>query len=97
MRKLTNLLPILFITIFFSCGNEKSKSDKLKEQFEVKQPTSLAEAEANWKDYHGVGPVSELTLPSEINQEMSTKGQEIFEAKCTACHKIEKKIHWPFS
>jgi mono/diheme cytochrome c family protein len=43
----------------------------------------------------GVGPVKNLVLPAEIDQELVAKGSEIFIAKCTACHKPDKKYIGP--
>ncbi len=44
----------------------------------------------------GVGPIQEeMNLPSEIDEQLAAKGEEIFKAKCTACHKIEEKYVGP--
>lgn len=42
----------------------------------------------------GVGPVSELKLAA-LSPDMARKGQELFKAKCSACHKIEEKYVGP--
>lgn len=39
----------------------------------------------------GVGPIKNVDLPEEIDQELADKGQEIYEANCTACHNPYKK------
>ena len=43
----------------------------------------------------GIGPIKEVDLPAEIDQDMAAKGQEIYEAKCTACHKPTEKFIGP--
>ncbi|MFY0625534.1 MAG: cytochrome c [Reichenbachiella sp.] len=92
--KLITLITIAVVAL--SCSSDKSSSDKLREKYNVKkEPTSLAEAEANWKDYKGVGPITSITIPVEIDAELAATGQEIFEAKCTACHKTEKRFIGP--
>lgn len=42
----------------------------------------------------GIGPVKTVTI-GEIDQTMVAEGKEIFEAKCTACHKMESKYIGP--
>lgn len=43
----------------------------------------------------GIGPVKELVLPAEIDQELAAKGLEIYDLKCTACHKATEKFIGP--
>lgn len=42
----------------------------------------------------GVGPISELSL-DEIDQVLVSTGKAVFEAKCTACHKMDKRFVGP--
>ncbi len=91
------ITPVVLLVFLFACGGGgKSDADKLREKYAVKaEPKTLAEAEANYKDYKGVGPVTSVEIPVEIDQAMATKGQEVFEAKCTACHKTNKRFVGP--
>lgn len=60
------------------------------------EPTSLEEAEKNWSSYFGVGPInSSFTLPAQVDQELANSGKTIYDAKCTACHKVDKKFIGP--
>ena len=43
----------------------------------------------------GVGPIEELELPEEIDADLATSGQEIFEQFCTACHKFDERYVGP--
>jgi mono/diheme cytochrome c family protein len=42
----------------------------------------------------GVGPVSEVKLAS-IDNSLVTKGEQLFTAKCSACHKISERLVGP--
>lgn len=42
----------------------------------------------------GVGPVSEVKLAS-IDKSLVTKGEQLFTAKCSACHKINERLVGP--
>ncbi len=60
------------------------------------EPTSLEEAEAKWKDYYGVGPItSSFSVPDEVDQELAATGKQIYDLKCTACHKADKRFIGP--
>ncbi len=43
----------------------------------------------------GVGPITSLTLPAEIDQAMAAKGAEVYKKMCTACHRADKKFIGP--
>lgn len=43
----------------------------------------------------GIGPISELILPAEIDADMAKTGEEIYMLKCTACHKPLEKFIGP--
>lgn len=96
---------LLLSLIVLSCGG---KEEKKKEGFSVErqksqteQPKSETEApttkaseriELNNK---GVGPITDLTLNDEIDQEMATKGEGIYNQMCLACHRVGKKFIGP--
>ncbi|MBL7671117.1 MAG: cytochrome c [Bdellovibrionaceae bacterium] len=42
----------------------------------------------------GIGPVTEVKIEG-LNVELATKGKAIFEAKCSACHKVEERYVGP--
>jgi mono/diheme cytochrome c family protein len=94
MRKLS----VFFIAMAFiasSCGGGKTESSSTKEKFKKKPAQSVAEMEKNFQKYNGVGPITALELPAEVDAAMSEEGRVIFEAKCTACHKLKKKFIGP--
>ncbi len=82
---------LVFLSLFlWACGgDQKSKEKPRLSRVEPADPY------ANWADNHGVGPISAFTLPADVDQELAAKGQEVYEAKCTACHKAEKKFIGP--
>lgn len=88
------LLYLTVITSFlFACGggDGKSKIDQIKEQSKMEP----ADPYENWASNHGIGPIKAFTLPAEIDQDLALKGQEVYDAKCTACHKAEKRFIGP--
>lgn len=79
--------------VLISCGggDGKSAADRIKEQAQI----APADPYENWESNNGIGPIKSLELPAEIDKELALKGQEIYEGKCTACHKSEKKFIGP--
>ncbi|NOZ45963.1 MAG: cytochrome c [Chlorobi bacterium] len=43
----------------------------------------------------GFGPITEVNLTDEINQDLVSRGKTIYDAKCTACHKPTEKFIGP--
>lgn len=46
-------------------------------------------------DNKGVGPVTNLVLPGEINQELAARGKQLFDTNCISCHLAENKLVGP--
>lgn len=79
--KVLLIVSIIFFAILLGCKEKNSQSDE--------DDTPIDPMKEK-----GIGPVSELKL-GPIDQTMVEKGKEIFELKCTACHKFEEKVVGP--
>lgn len=44
---------------------------------------------------HGIGLVKHLDLGSSIDDALAAKGAEVFQAKCSSCHKMEERYVGP--
>ncbi len=89
----------LFAVVLFSCGQEK-KPPKKKASFgqanvlttqEDKSPSSSALVDLS---NLGIGPVNDLVF-SKIDDEMVQLGKQLYDQKCTACHKFDKRYIGP--
>lgn len=90
IQTLSFLSLILFF--FLSCGGEAPATDGTPKP----APKSMIADEVDPMDNMGVGPITEaITLPETIDEALVTKGIEVYEAKCTACHKPDKKFIGP--
>ena len=81
----------IIIALFMSaCGGgseEKESKGKFAPQ-PVAKPLTFEEAQADWKNQKGLGPITSVEL-GELDLELAKKGLEIYELKCTACHAPE--------
>jgi len=94
--KLNTLILLSLAFIATSCGSGSTENSEAETVAEAPAaPMTLEEAEKGWETNNGVGPIKSLDLPAEIDQAMADAGQVVYEAKCTACHKIEKKFIGP--
>ncbi len=84
---------LLLITLVFSlqaCGNGDT-ADRAGDQADTEE-AGLTEFELE----HGIGPVTErIEIDDEIDQEMVTKGRNIYEMKCEMCHNMEGRMVGP--
>ncbi len=84
---------VLILSLASCGGGDKSK----KEDSGALSPAKEAKSEESPSDpmsNKGIGPISTVSL-GDIDQAMVTKGETVFKAKCSACHKISKKFVGP--
>lgn len=80
----------LAAAVITSCGGEGKKEEKAS--VPVEEQKEAVEIDP-MKD-KGVGSITSITL-GEIDQKMADEGKVLFMAKCTACHKISKRLIGP--
>ena len=103
MKPVLKILSLFIVLLVISCGGDEKK----KESSKVKIKSQTTEKKADTKKAttkpsetidltnKGVGPITSLTLPAEIDQAMVTKGADVYKKMCTACHKVGKKFIGP--
>ena len=74
-----------------SCGGGDSQPKEEKKLFTTPPPEAVA---ADPMQNKGIGPITSITL-AEIDQAMVAEGAKIYDEKCTACHKVDKKYIGP--
>jgi len=92
--KLTlKLLAIVLLTLSLQAcgGGEESSNQNGSGQTATQNESGLSEFELE----HGVGPVDEAVELGELDQALAAQGKEVFEAKCTACHKTNERYIGP--
>ena len=103
MKYVLKSLGLLILFLIISCGGkeEKKESDEIQlgsysKKEEVKKPeTTSVEVDMNDMSNKGIGPIKNIEIPEEIDPAMAEKGKAIFNSKCMACHKPDKKFIGP--
>lgn len=97
----THFKLLVFVLIFNCTETPKKEPPKLKIQShkteQVVTKTKEVQKVSTSIDLvnKGIGPIKSLTLNSEIDSAMATKGGELFKKMCTACHRVGKKYIGP--
>ena len=87
------LLSALAILFLASCGG--GSSEESDESSEAPKSMLAEEAPSDPMENKGIGPIKSLTLDAEVDAEMASAGQVVYEQMCTACHKAEKNFIGP--
>ncbi|NNF18750.1 MAG: cytochrome c [Flavobacteriaceae bacterium] len=98
-------LLLVSLLLFAACGG---KTEEKKDGFNVERQkqestTSNPEAETDRVKASelvdlknkGVGGITKVELPTEIDQAMAAEGEAIFKQYCMACHRVGKKFIGP--
>ncbi|MBD3615037.1 MAG: cytochrome c [Gracilimonas sp.] len=93
--KLTKISISAVITLaflFHGCGGNNGEQKQQSNKTVQENESGLTAFELE----HGIGPVSEtISLGDEVDMELVQKGKEIFELKCSACHKVNERYIGP--
>ena len=80
------LTLLLFSLVLFQC-----KQKEVKGEFSFAKKETSAQMQAS-KIVNlvnkGIGPIDSVHMDEEIDMEMASSGESVFEKKCTACHKV---------
>jgi len=89
------------IVIFTACGGGEGAethdpvSHAGDAATETPAETTQEEAAATEEYAMGIGPVTERMELGAIDDALATTGEEVFTAKCTACHKMDARVVGP--
>ncbi|HLW14782.1 MAG TPA: cytochrome c [Flavobacteriaceae bacterium] len=102
MRKY--VLIFLFAGLLTSCGNSEDKKSKPEvkigaQSSSTEKPKETPKAVTSAEDLRdmnnkGVGVIKNVTL-GDLDPALAAKGEEVFKANCTACHKTDRKFIGP--
>lgn len=90
--KLRILLTLLTASLFlFACGNNGESTDRTESTAQTEEQ-GLTDFELE----HGIGPITErVNIGDEIDDDLLTKGRNIYEMKCEMCHNMEGRMVGP--
>jgi len=75
-------------------GDEQASTSDAEETSEESNEDVPPSKQINLED-KGVGPIDNVELAEEIDQDLVDEGKTLYEAKCTICHHVDKKVIGP--
>ena len=101
MKTIGKLCLVIMSLFLISCGGnnakEKSSSTPKTTTKSTSKPKKSNVPASKMVDLtnKGVGPIKTLDVSTTIDQTKVKHGEEIFNSKCKACHKVDKRFIGP--
>ena len=83
-RRILLGISIGMISLLMACGDSGNSATNADSNNE-----SAASSNQGTSDEKGIGPIKEVSLNNPLNDDMAAKGKEIYELKCSSCHKLD--------
>ncbi len=88
-NKLSTLLIFGLLFTLGCAGNDQKNDTNNNEAAEV------TTAPSDWTTNKGIGPITDINFAADVDVAMAEEGKTIFTAKCSACHKPNKRYIGP--
>ena len=102
MFKLYILILSVLVLTLLSCGKAEAEKkagfsyeNMMSKTNKTSTETKVLASEKIDLINKGIGPVTSLELPKEIDYALAKNGEAIFKKMCTACHRPDKKFIGP--
>jgi len=88
--------PILLAALAMACGGGGGAADDGADDAPAasSSPATAAGLSADELKY-GIGPIRDLDLDDDLQDDLVARGAEIFRTKCSACHKLDERYVGP--
>ncbi|MEP0861299.1 MAG: cytochrome c [Ignavibacterium sp.] len=94
MKKIFSFVfAVAFTILITSCGGDEQKSADFSKSKSVN--TDLSGGLSEFELENGIGPVKQKLELGPIDPKLVKKGEEIFNTKCVACHKLDERYVGP--
>ena len=91
----------LLVFALFVVGCGEKKEEKKDNDFEISRakkeeaPKDDSEGIPVDLDNKGIGPITSITFPDEIDEELAAQGEAKFNSICIACHMVDQRMIGP--
>ena len=97
--KMRNLLYLFLISLgvtLASCSGDNNGAAPNNEQIaKTEKPAEAASVSTDPMKNKGIGPIKSVDINDELEEVYVTRGENVFNSKCSACHKFEEKYVGP--
>ncbi len=92
MRIYKVILAFAVAILIVSCGGGNKKN---KNKSESKPVAEKKQEKQDPMKNKGIGPIKSVDISKPVDKALAKKGEELFKAKCSACHKTTKRFIGP--
>lgn len=90
-RKLLGGIIVCTVIFILGCGGGSKESSEQ----EAAPPQSMVAEDPDPMEDKGIGPITSIVIPNEIDMELARQGEDVYNSMCTACHKPESDFIGP--
>lgn len=91
LSRIMVVIGLLLALMLIGCGGNNDNANQ-QTQSKKQNESGISAFERE----HGIGPVTEtISLGAEVDPELAQKGKELFELKCSACHRVNERYIGP--
>lgn len=90
-RKLLGGIIVCTVIFIFGCGGGSKEGSEQ----EAAPPQSMVAEDPDPMEDKGIGPITSIVIPNEIDMELARQGEDVYNSMCTACHKPDSDFIGP--
>ena len=95
MRPTLRAAVLLCSAALVACGGGKADSGQAATTTSSSGAASAGSGLSDFELKHGIGPVTEEVKVGPVDAALVHEGQEVFQEKCSACHKADERYVGP--
>lgn len=96
MKYILKFTPVLATLVLLNCSGKKDQTDSFDiTKSKAKEGVEVKASERVDLENKGIGPVTEVVLSEEIDQDLAKTGEGLFNQYCLICHKPNEKFIGP--
>lgn len=88
--------PLLLAAMAMACGGGEGAKEGADDAPAATSSSSATAAGLSADELkYGIGPIRDLDLDDDLDDDLIERGAEIFRTKCSACHKLDERYVGP--
>jgi len=95
MKYLITVSLLLLSLLSWGCSSSAQKSDDNQANAQTASARKSSNGLTSFQMKNGIGPIKKEVEVGKLDHELAEKGKEIFESKCTSCHKLGQRYVGP--
>jgi len=79
----------------WGCSSSSSKSEAGNQESQSENVQKASDGLTSFQLKNGIGPITQEVKVGPLDQKLVSKGEDLFENKCSSCHKIGQRYVGP--